>query len=405
MAAIAFLALVAVMLTHLNSSVAMPLVWAVEKLEWLMVHAVDPFNRFGVAAMRLPHYRGWLAAVYALYFVALAVVIVEFAGWNPLRSELIVRSTRRISNRRLAATAALAFAFSLTVVVLHPFSGAKADGLLHVDFLDVGQGDSALITTPDGATLLIDGGGRPNIDWNRSDDAEPAFERDTGSIGERVVSEYLWSLGLDHVDYILPTHADADHIDGLNDVARNFKVRGAIVARTPADDAEYERFATTMNDARVPIEKVGAGDALRFGHVSAEVLWPAPSTDANAPYRNNDGLVLRLRYGEKSFLFMADVEKETETALFKSGVDLRTDVIKVAHHGSRTSSIQSFVSTTHPQFAIISVGRTSIFGHPHKEVVERWRAIGAQVMTTGEKGTISVRTDGKTLFVTTFVKD
>ena len=404
LAAIAFLAVLAVILAQLSSSVAMPLVWIAEKLEWLMVHAVDPFNRFGVAAMRLPHYRGWLAAVYALYFVALAVVIAGFAGWNPLRPESIVRSTRRMINRRLVATAALTFALSLAVVLFHPLSGARTDGLLRIDFLDVGQGDSALITTPDGTTLLVDGGGRPNIDWNRSDDAEPAFERDTGSIGERVVSEYLWSLGLDRVDYILPTHADADHIDGLNDVARNFRVRGAIVARSPADDAEYERFVTTMNDARVPIEKVGAGDVLRFGQVSAEVLWPPASTDANAPYRNNDGLVLRVRYGEKSFLFMADVEKETETALLKSGVDLRTDVIKVAHHGSRTSSIQPFVSTAHPQFAIISVGRTSIFGHPHKEVVERWRAIGAQVMTTGEKGTISISTDGHVLSVRSFVR-
>jgi competence protein ComEC len=403
MAAIAFLALLAVILAQLNSSVATPLVWIAEKLEWLMVHAVDPFNRFGVAAMRLPHYRGWLAAVYALYFVALAVVIVGFAGWNPLRSESIVRSTRRIINRRLVASAALAFALSLAVILLHPFSGAKADGVLHIDFLDVGQGDSALITTPDGTTLLIDGGGRPNIDWNRSDDTEPAFERDTGSIGERVVSEFLWSRGLDRVDYILPTHADADHIDGLNDVARNFKVRGAIVARSPVDDSEYSRYAATMKEAGVPIEKVGAGDVLRFGQVTAEVLWPPASTEANAPYRNNDGLVLRVRYGEKSFLFMADVEKETETALLKSGVELRTDVIKVAHHGSRTSSIQPFVFAAHPQIAIVSVGRTSIFGHPHKEVVERWRAIGAQVMTTGEKGTISVTTDGKNLTVSTFV--
>jgi competence protein ComEC len=403
MAAIAFLALVAVTLAQLNSSIATPLVWIAEKLEWLMVHAVDPFNRFGVAAMRLPHYRGWLAAVYPLYFMALVVLIAGFAGWNPLRPELIVRSSHRIIGRRLVATAALAFAVLLAVVLAHPFSGAKADGLLHIDFLDVGQGDSALITTPDGTTLLIDGGGRPNIDWNRSDDAEPAFERDTGSIGERVVSEYLWSLGLDRVDYILPTHADADHIDGLNDVARNFKVREAIVARTPADDSEYSRFAATMKETGVPIERVGAGDALRFGEVAAEVLWPPSSADATQPYRNNDGLVLRIRYRDKTFLFLADVEKEAEAALLKSAAELRTDVVKVAHHGSRTSSIQPLVSATQPSLAIISVGRTSIFGHPHKEVVERWRAIGAQVMTTGEKGTISVLTDGKNLTVSTFV--
>ena len=403
MAAIAFLALVAVILAQLNSSVATPFAWIAEKLEWLMVHAVDPFNRFGVAAMRLPHYRGWLAAVYALYFVALAVVIVGFAGWHPLRSEVIVRNSHRIISRRVIAKAALAFAVLLAAVLFHPLSGARADGLLHIDFLDVGQGDSALITTPDGTTLLIDGGGRPNIDWNASDDAEPAFERDTGSIGERVVSEYLWSLGSDRVDYILPTHADADHIDGLNDVARNFKVRGAIVARTPPDDSEYSRFAATMKEVGVPIERVGAGDVLRFGEVAAEVLWPPPSADATKPYRNNDGLVLRIRYRDKTFLFLADIEKEAEAALLKSAADLHTDVVKVAHHGSRTSSIQPLVNATQPSLAIISVGRTSIFGHPHKEIVERWRAIGAQVMTTGEKGTISVVTDGKNLTVSTFV--
>src|SRR5262249_26955363 len=157
-----------------------------------------------------------------------------------------------------------------------------ADGKLHIDFLDVGQGDSALVTMPDGATLLIDGGGRPNIDWKKSDDldADEPFERDRRSIGERVVSEFLWSRGLDHVDYILPTHADADHIDGLNDIARNFKVRGAIIARTPADDSEYLRFERTMKSAGVPIERIGAGDVLHFANVPVDVLWPTSSDDA-----------------------------------------------------------------------------------------------------------------------------
>ena len=180
-------------------------------------------------------------------------------------------------------------------------------------------------------------------------------------------------------------------------------MRGAIVARTPADDSEYSRFASTMKEAGVPIELVGTGDVLRFGEVAAEVLWPPPSADATKPYRNNDGLVLRVRYRDKTFLFLADIEKEAEAALLKSAAELHTDVVKVAHHGSRTSSIQPLVNATQPSLAIISVGRTSIFGHPHKEVVERWRAIGAQVMTTGEKGTISVVTDGKNLTVSTFV--
>ena len=403
MAVVAFIALAAITVAQISSSAAIPFIWLAEKIESLMVHAVDPFNRLGVAAIRLPHYRGWAAAIYVLYFFALGSLCFALARWNPLRLDMIAGRRRSLSPAH-TRIAAIAFGLLLSIILLHPFTAARADGELHVDFLDVGQGDCAVVTMPDGATLMIDGGGRPNIDWNKSDsdESELTFERDTRSIGEGVVSEYLWSRGLDRVDYILPTHADADHIDGLNDVARNFKVRGAIVARTPPDDYEYVRFAKTMKDTGVPIEKVGAGDVLHFGNVIIDVVWPLASADPTSPYRNNDGLVLRLRYGDKTFIFMADVEKETEAALLKQSAELQADVVKVAHHGSRTSSIEPFVSATHPSLAIISVGRTSIFGHPNKEVVERWRASGATVMTTGESGTISVITDGKALAIKTF---
>jgi competence protein ComEC len=294
----------------------------------------------------------------------------------------------------------------LAAIILHPFSAAAPDGNLHIDFLDVGQGDSALVTMPDGATLLIDGGGKPNIAWNREDedDTDASFVRDTRSIGERVVSEFLWARGLDRVDYVLPTHADADHIDGLNDVVRNFKVRGAIVSRSPDDDREYVRFAETMRSAGVPIEKIGAGDVMRLGDVEISVLWPPSLNDTAAPWRNNDGTVLKICYGDQTFLFAADIEREAETRILGAGVDLKSNIVKIAHHGSRTSSTQSFIDATRPSLAIISVGRTSIFGHPHKEVVDRWRASGAQLMTTGERGTISLVTDGRSLNLETFVR-
>jgi competence protein ComEC len=218
------------------------------------------------------------------------------------------------------------------------------------------------------------------------------------------VSQYLWSRGLDRVDYVLATHADADHIDGLNDVARNFKVRGAIVARTPVDETEYLRFAATMKEVGVPVDKIGAGDVLRFGDVSAQVLWPPANRDDRAPSRNNDSVMLLVRYGDKSLLLTGDIEKEGEAAVLSEGVDLKSDLVKVAHHGSKTSSIVAFVAATRPSLAIISVGRTSMFGHPNKDVVERWRGSGAEVMTTGQRGTISVVTDGRALKVSTFVR-
>ena len=146
-------------------------------------------------------------------------------------------------------------------MLLHPFSAGHADGKLRVDFLDVGQGDSALVTMPDGTTLLVDGGGRPSFLGN----AEA-----TRRIGETVVSEYLWWRGLSEIDYVVATHADADHIDGLNDVLRNFRVRGVLVARKPADDAEFKKFSETFLETRTPVETIQAGDSIRIGSVEVE---------------------------------------------------------------------------------------------------------------------------------------
>ena len=405
MALLAFVALAAVLVSHLGGWLALPLIMLAEKLNWLMTHLVDPFNQLGIASMRLPHYSGWPGLVYLLYYLPLAFLIFALAQWHPLRPVSITRVASRTLSPRKLRFAAVSFTAIFAAIVLHPFSAARPDARLHVDFLDVGQGDCALVTMPDGTTLMIDGGGRASMDSSDPDDndGDEPFQRDTRSIGEGVVSEFLWARGLDRIDYLLPTHADADHIDGLNDVARNFKVRSALVGRTPPDDPEYVRFATTMKAAGVSIEKIGAGDILHFGNVTAEVLWPPPSADVNAPSGNNDGLVVRIRLGDKALLFTADIEKSAEVGVLKEGVDLRSDLLKVAHHGSKTSSTPAFVAATRSTFAIISVGRTSIFGHPHKEVVERWRASGAEVLTTGQRGTISVATDGKDLKVSTFV--
>jgi competence protein ComEC len=406
MATLAFVALAAVIVSHLSPVLAAPLVVLAEKTNWVMIHLVDPFTRFRVASIRLPHYTGWSGVVYVLYYLLLGFLVFALVRWNPMRPRL---STGTKTAKILAVrtgTAGAAFVVLLCVIVLHPFSAARPDGNLHIDFLDVGQGDSALMTMPDGTTLLVDGGGRPNINQTRPEDGdeEQPFERDTRSIGEGVVSQYLWSCGLDKVDYILATHADADHIDGLSDVARNFQVRGAIVARTPAADPEYARFATTMREVGVPVEKIGAGDLLGFGDVSAQVLWPPAGADENAPSRNNDSIMLLIRYGDKTFLMTGDIEKQGEAAVLREGINLKSDLVKVAHHGSKTSSIEEMVMATRPSLAIISVGRTSMFGHPNKDVVERWRASGAEVMTTGQRGTILVVTDGQALTVASFVK-
>ena len=142
---------------------------------------------------------------------------------------------------------------------------------------------------------------------------------------------------------------------------------------------------------------------MRFGSVEASVLWPPPTESINAPSRNNDSVVIRLQFGERALLLTGDIETGAENALVRAPTDLHVDVVKVAHHGSKTSSTEKFVASARPSVAIISVGQTSVFGHPHKEVVERWKASGAEVLTTGACGTITVTTDGRELKIERFV--
>ena len=449
MAGVAIIAGVALLIAQVSNAVAAPLISIANGLNWTMVHSVDPFAKVGAASIRLPEYSGWAGAVYVLYYLPLAVLAISLSRWMPLslaesRSKRRPRRTLRffanplrslrlnknetakdaralakdakifLGMRRITKPALLAQLLTVALIVFHPRSADGPQGKLRIDFLDVGQGDSALVTLPDNTTLLIDGGGRPGPFQRDSmpgdnvgidGEGEEAFERETRSIGESVVSEYLWWRGLDHIDYILATHADADHIDGLNDVARNFKARAALVARTPSHDPEYARFSDTLSKENIPVRIIGAGDVLRFENVTANVLWPLSSTNAHAPSRNNDSIVLRFQLGDRALLLTGDIEMAGETGMLQARENLRADVVKVAHHGSKTSSIAPLIAAAQPRFAVISVGQTSIFGHPNKEVVERWKTSGAQVLTTGQSGTITVTTDGRNLNLETFVKE
>jgi competence protein ComEC len=389
---LAAVALVTLLIIEVSSTLAAPLVIAANAIDWLMLHSVDPFARLGIASLRVAEYSGRGRAIYILYYIPLLVF-----AYLLTRCRSVGRREQRETGRHGNALVLLAIVQLLMAVLLvsHPRSALSTHGQLRLDFLDVGQGDSALITMPDGATLLIDGGGKPQF----LHDSSASRRR---SIGETVVCEYLWHRGLGSVDYVLATHADADHIDGLNDVVTNFNVRSALVGRTPPSDPAFVEFAQTLSKRNTPLQIINAGDVLRFGRVEIDVLWPYAG-DPNAPSRNNDSVVLRIRFGERTFLLTGDIERTTEEFLSSSD-RMHADVIKVPHHGSRTSSTSRFVTAVQPSFAVISVGRRSMFGHPHAEVVERWRSVGAQVLTTGDSGTITVITDGRTLSVMKFVE-
>ena len=383
LAALVAVALLALLLSPLSAAMSAPLFRLADTINWLMVHSVDPFSGFDWATFRLPEYSGPAAFLYVVYYGPLLLLLLALSHWRPLA----LLKERRCRLHRFVLPMSILQVLLIAVLVLHPLSSRRADARLHVDFLDVGQGDSALITMPDGTTLLVDAGGNTTEAVRR--------------IGETVVSEYLWWRGLSEVDYVLATHADADHIDGLNDVLKNFNVRGALIARRPANDPEFAKFSQTLTETNTHAEVIHAGDVIRFGDVEVSVLWPPAGGELST---NNNSIVLRLKFGERSILLTGDIERQTERVLTQSQQDLRVDIVKVPHHGSKTSSTDDFVRATNPSLAIISVGRNSMFGHPHKEVVQRWQSNGATVFTTGECGTITITTDGHELSLKKFIE-
>lgn len=409
-----FAAVIALFFAEFSTFLALPIIKLTEILNWLLLFLPKIFIANDWAGFRVPVYSGWMRGIYFLYFVPILILTILLDRWKPFErnsgfeSEISGEKNESVFSKYSAASACRRVAASLLIIfialiVFHPFSAPKPDGRLHIDFLDVGQGDAALVTFPNGETLLIDGGGRISFkDFN--EETEETFERDSQTLGESVVSQYLWEKGYSKIDYILATHADTDHIQGLTDVAKNFKVRAAFFGRTPFEDKDFAELYEVLQKKKIETITISRGDELEIGGTKIQVLFPEKDDSEKAISDNNHSVVLQIIFGAKRFLFTGDIEKETEAKLLQNPAFLKSDVVKVAHHGSKTSSTENFIKATEAEYAIVPVGKRSIFGHPHSEVIERWLNSDVKIKQTGERGTISVSTDGKDFRIETFQK-
>jgi len=261
------------------------------------------------------------------------------------------------------------------------------DGRLHVAFLDIGQGDAILITTPAGQQILVDGGPDPRAL--------------TSALGRQMP---FWDRS---IDLLVMTHPDEDHIGGLAEALTRFRVKGWVEAYWPQGnpvDSTYTACLELLAKAGVPRRVAWQGDSLQLSAgLSLEVLHPpAGATPQREGNLNNHSLVLHLRQSEASFLLTGDVEAEGEQLLVHSGQALAADVLKVAHHGSGHSSTIPFLKAVAPSYAVISVGAGNRFGHPDPGVLTRLEQAGATaVLRTDEHGTIEFVTDGSRLWIRT----
>lgn len=236
-------------------------------------------------------------------------------------------------------------------------------------FLDVGQGDSGFLELPEGKTMLIDAG--------------------TSKSAKSIVS-FIRSRGHSRIDYVIATHPHADHIGGMTEILNNFEIGDFYTVSAKSDSKTYKNMISALTEKEIPVTEVTANYRL-LGIPQISAVFAAPVSVASD--LNNASCVLRLSLGESDFLFAGDAESESEKLMLSGNVPLDAEVLKVGHHGSKTSSTEAFVWAVHPIYAIISCGVGNSYGHPSEETLDRLAKVGAKTLRTDINGTIEIRAD------------
>jgi len=356
-----------------------------EPLSWLTVallRVVEWMAHFPRWSYRIPGPPLWVTCVFFFAAVLLAVALRSMPPWR----------------RKMLLGAGGALALSTLIIAVYPFAPNWSRGKLELTILDVGQGDSLLVVSPQGKPMLIDGGGAFG--------GFPGREEQNGiDPGEEAVSPYLWSRGFQKLDIVALTHAHQDHIGGLTAILENFRVGSLWIGRE-VSSASLARLESIAKEKKIPVVHEERGQTFSLDMTYGEFLWPdiTPGVPGSGP-KNNDSLVLRLKYGHFAVMLPGDAEKQAEKQILAENREelLRADVLKIGHHGSKNSTTEEFLAAVHPRVAVISAGEENPYGHPSPELLERLQRAGLRILRTDRDGAVHVLTDGENVKITCFV--
>ena len=378
------LALATSLATALVGVVSAPLDQGVGVVAWLplsyILGVVEGLARIPQAVLELESVAGPL--VWAYYGGAAALIF--FIG---LRQYLPGSMLDRVLHwsPRPAVKAGTLLGLEAMVALIWTANLSLPDGKLRVTFLDVGQGDAIFVQGPGGEQVLIDGGPDPL----------PVLR----ALGKRMP---FWDRSL---DLVVLSHADADHLGGLPEVLRRYRVAAVLDNRFPHDSPGWREWQAVLREEDATVVQAREGQVVKLGKdVALKVLHPPepPLGGTNADV-NNNSTVLQLRYGDATFLLTGDVELAAELSMVSRGLELGSTALKVAHHGSHSSTSEEFLKRVQPRLAVITAGQGNRFGHPRAEAMERLvGSVGKDMMfVTCQHGSVEVATDGRRLWVTT----
>jgi len=256
------------------------------------------------------------------------------------------------------------------LLAFHEFQ-RMPDGRLHVHILDVGQGDSLLLISPSGKHIVIDGGPDMSL-LEHLGEFMPFFDR--------------------HIELLILTHPDADHITALPEVLQRYTVGSVLLSGALQHNGSYDAFLHHIAAQGIPVLLPDATMDIAMGDgLTLDILWPSPDVFGVLPDDPNAlSVVVRALYGPYAILLTGDIDEASEATILAAGHDVQSDIIKIAHHGSRTSSSTGFIAAVHPLSALISSGSGNTFGHPHIDVLTRLEALGITIRRTDTEGTVSL---------------
>jgi competence protein ComEC len=291
---------------------------------------------------------------------------------------------KTLSQKIKKKTALIVLSITLLIIIVQIFYPADN---LKVNFINVGEGDCILIEAPNKINILIDGGGTPQSDFD---------------VGSKIVIPYLRRKGINKIDLLILTHPHLDHLEGLLPILRRLKVDAVLDSGFICDVSEYREFISTIKEKNIPYYQTKSGDNYIFSKNMEMLILNPPHTsnlDNDSDF-NNHSIVVKLYYKNSNFLFTGDIEREAEKRLLVLQNRLNSDVLKLGHHGSSTSTTLEFLDKVDPVIAVITVGKNN-FGHPSQKVIERLEDKNIKIYRTDENGTVIIRTNGQEYWIRT----